>query len=314
LITNDITFIVPFSSEEILKQWFLKSSLKNHEIIKIPTNKKSPPYQLNKILDNLKKKEWLVFCEERVRLLKDIGPSLEDRSKNFVYGITGALLRKKDTKLEVFDGRTGNKMIDNKLVDSVGQGCMIIHSSALEKYDLKFDEDFVDRYMVDFSLQCFSKGMKIAIFSLESKFKERFIPYDKEEFFRDRLRKKYSHLLPIGLFGGILSENSLEDLKSLLKQREEWIQILLKEIKQRDESISKLQKKFDERSQWALSLDKDLKQKNQDVLKLQKEFDERSQWASSLDKDLKQKTDLESKIIKYEKNSSRFNKFRKNFR
>jgi len=318
LITNKITFIVPYSNEEVLKNWFLKSSLKNYEIIKIPTNKKSAAFQLNKILDNLKKKEWLVFCEERVRLLEDFGPSLEDKSKNFVYGITGALLRKKDKKLEIFDGRTGNKIIDNELVDSVGQGCMIIHSSALEKYDLKFDEDFVDRYMVDFSLQCFSKGMKVAILSLESKFKEKFIPYDKEEFFRDRLRKKYSHLLPIGLFGGILSENSLEDLKSLLNQREEWIQFLLKEkkefkelskhaldiedeLKQRDKTIPKLQKELDERSQWAKSLDEQLKQKNHGVSKLQKEFDDRSQWAKSLDEQLKQKSDLESKIIKYEK-------------
>lgn len=238
-----VTFVVPFENEEVLKRWFLKSPLEDVEIIRLQLNKeKSAPNQLNEILNELKKKQWLVFCEQWVRLQKNIAPFLEGRSKKVLYGITGARLRKDDNKLQTFDGRTGYKMIDSKPVDSLGQGCMIIHGSALKKFDLKFDENFVEKYMVDFSLQCSTQGMKVVILSLESRFKERILPYEKEEIFRDRLRKKYHHLLPIGLFGGTLTENSELDLKSFLKQRENWITTLIEEKSQLTSKVNGYEK------------------------------------------------------------------------
>jgi len=240
---NKVTFVVPFSNEEVLKRWFLRSPLEDCEIIKLQVSKeKSASFQLNEILDVLKKKQWLVFCEEWVRLLKNVSPFLEGRSKNVLYGITGARLRKDDNKLQIFDGRSGYQMIDNKVVDSLGQGCIIIHASALKKFDLKFDENFVEKYMVDFSLQCSTQGMKLAILSLNCRFRERISPYSQEEIFRDRLRKKYHNLLPIGLFSGTLTENSELDLKSLLNQRENWISTLIKEKSQLTSKVNEYEK------------------------------------------------------------------------
>jgi len=242
-MTSKVTYIVSFSNEDVLKNWFLKSPLENEEVITLPVSKEiSAPYQLNKILDDLKGKQWLVFCDEWVRLLKNFSNIIRDRDKNVLYGITGALIRKSNNQLQIFDGRTGYNMIDKKLVDSVGQGCMVIHSSAIRKFDLMFDEDFNDKYMIDFSLQCKVHGMKVAIISMRSTFKERVIPYATEEFFRQKLREKYLQYLPIGLWSGTLTENSQTDLKTFLAQRENWIKTLLKEKRQLNSKVKEYEK------------------------------------------------------------------------
>jgi len=177
-MTTNVAFIVPFSNEEILKKWFLKSPVKEEEIIKLPIDKEhSAPKLINKFLSNLKGKQWLVFCEEWIRLLKNVEPILADRNKNTTYGITGARIRKEDSKLQIFDGRTGYNKLDNKQVDSLGQGCIAVHSSAIKKFNLKFDENFEEKYMVDFSLQCKVNGMKNCIMSVDSRFKERVTPF-----------------------------------------------------------------------------------------------------------------------------------------
>jgi len=228
-----VAYIIPYSSEDILNRWFLKSPIKDEEIITLKvTKEKSAPILLNEILDDLKSKQWLVFCNDWIRFLKKIEPVLENKKKNFLYGITGARFKKDEKKLQVFDGRTGYKNLENKIVDSIGQGCMILHSSILKKFDLKFDENFVEGYMVDFSLQCRTNDIKIAIIPVESKFKERIMPFEEEEIFRNKLRQKYSHLLPLGTFGGTLTEDNQSDLKTFLNQRENWIKTLIKEKNQ----------------------------------------------------------------------------------
>jgi len=242
---TNVTFILPFSNEDILKNWFLKSPIKDEEIIKLEISKnKSAPILINEILDDLKKKQWLVFCEEWVRFLKKINPLLKDKNKQVVYGITGARILKDENKFQVFDGRTGYQMIDDKLVDSLGQGCLVIHSSLLKKFDLKFDEEFKDRYMVDFSLQCKTKGIKVGIIALNSRFKERIIRYGKEHIFRKKLRQKYSKFLPIGLWGGTLTNDPKQDLMTFLNQREDWIETLFKEKSQLLSKVTEYEKTF----------------------------------------------------------------------
>jgi len=300
---TEVIFVVPFSNIEILNNWFLKSSIDFAEIIKIHLNKeKLATVELNKILESLPENKWIIFCDEWVRILNDIRPSLEGRNTNFLYGITGAKFDKKNVKLEKFDGRTGTPDFDNKEVDSIGQGCMVVHSSILKKTKIKFDEKFTDRYMVDFSLQWKSQGKKVAIISLASNYMPRIIPLNKEKFFIATLMKKYSNLLPVGSWGGIISQDLESNVESIFEQRENWIKSLVKEKMDLETSVTKLQKEFDERNTWAQSLDEQLKQKGQDLVNLQKEFDERSTWTQSLDEQLKQKNRIRIKGRKIRKN------------
>jgi len=224
-----VTYIVPYSDDRVLKNWFLKSNIEDDELIKLKISKdRSAPQLLNEILDDLKKKEWLIFCEEWVRILQNPNSILESKNQKILFGITGARI-KEDGDIQTFDGRLGYPMVDRKFVDSLGQGCMILHADALKKFDLMFDENFEDKYIVDFSLQCKIKGFNAAILALQCRYKERIIPVKKEEIFKEKLRKKYSDLLPIGLWSGTLTNNPHEDLKALLTRREEWIRILIKE-------------------------------------------------------------------------------------
>jgi len=240
---TELSYIIPFSNDNILKNWFMKSPLEDEEIITLHLDQEnSAPQKLNKILDDLKKKQWLVICDEGVRLLKNARQFLKDLDKKRLYGITGARIGKEDKKFQTFDGRTGFKMINNKIVDSIGQGCMIFHASLLKKHELQFDESFIERYMVDFSLKCKIKGIDVSILSIESRFKERVFSYEEEELFRKKLRQKYSKYLPIGLWGGTLTENSQEDLKTFLNQRENWIKTLIKEKAQLTSKVIEFEK------------------------------------------------------------------------
>ena len=238
-----VCYIVPYSDERVLKNWFLRSNLED-EVIKLKISKeKSAPQLLNEILDDLKKKEWLIFCDEWVRLLEKPNSILESKNHKILYGVTGALI-KEDGVIQTFDGRLGYPMVDGKFVDSLGQGCMILHADAIKKFDLMFDENFEDKYMVDFSLQCKIKGFNAAILALQCRYKERIIPVEKEEIFKEKLRKKYPDLLPIGLRSGILTNNPHEDLKALLTQREEWIRILIKEKGKLSSEVDDYKKTF----------------------------------------------------------------------
>lgn len=238
-----VTFIVPYSNEVVLEKVFLKSNIED-EVIKLKITKdKSAPQLLNEILDELKRKEWLVFCDEWVRLLQNPKSILEINNINILYGVTGARM-KEDNTLQTFDGRLGYPMVDRKFVDSLGQGCMILHAKALKKFDVKFDENFDEKYMVDFSLQCKIKGFNTAILALQCRFKVRFNSVEKEEIFKEKLRKKYPNLLPLGLWSGTLTNDPYEDLKALLEKREEWIRILIQEKSKLSANIDDYKKTF----------------------------------------------------------------------
>lgn len=306
-MTEEIIFVVPFSKIEILNDWFLKSQIDYAHIIKIPLNKnKIAANELNQFLDKLPENKWIVFCDEWVQIVNDVRPILQGRNKNFLYGITGARIDKNSLKLQKCDGRSGFQELDNEKVDSIGQGCMIAHSSALIKNGIKFDEKFEEKYIVDFSLQWQNKIGKVAIIPLKCNFLPRVIPFKKEKLFMKKLREKYSNLLPLGLWAGTLTDDSKFDEQTFLDQRDSWIQNLLNEKIELKSIINKLQKEFEERSTWAESLDEQLKQKGQEMANFQNEYDEKNAWAVSLDKQLKQKSALESKIYQYEKILSKF--------
>ena len=182
-MVDEVIFVVPYSNIETLTNWFLKSPTDFGHIIKIDLGKeKLPSTELNYVIENFPDDKWIVFCDEWVRLLNDIRPSLEGRNRNVLYGITGARYDKKNVLLQKFDGRTGDPQFDNKEVDSLGQGFLIVHSSILKKSGLKFDKNFVDKYMVDFSLQWKSQGKKNAIISLTSSYMPRILHLKKKKY------------------------------------------------------------------------------------------------------------------------------------
>jgi len=75
-MTEKVTYVVPFSNENILKKWFLRGSIKKENVIRIAISpEQSAPKLLNKFVSELKGKQWLVFCEEWVRLLKNVEPN-----------------------------------------------------------------------------------------------------------------------------------------------------------------------------------------------------------------------------------------------
>jgi len=229
---TSLVYIVPYSNEKILNKWFFRSPTNDNQVKTIQIPKEScAPIELNKILEDYDDNNWLVFCDQDVRLLENLAPLLDGKKKDTLYGVTGAVIKKPQNEIVIIDGRTGYPMIDNKKMDSVGQGCMIIHSSALKKYNCKFDEHFVDLYMIDFSLQCKQNGMKIASISLPSIFNEKVINIEKIENYKKILRQKYADLLPIGLWSGILSHDEFDDLKNYVSIRDNWINTLIKEKK-----------------------------------------------------------------------------------
>jgi len=226
---NKIAFIVPYNNEQILNKWFKKSQINDSEVktISIPSDS-SAPQELNKNIENFPNK-WLVFCEQGVRFHKDVASFLENKNKDVVYGIIGASLKKSENKIHIVDGRTGHPGNDEKEVDSLGQGCIIIHSSIFKKFNCKFDERFHHVYMSELSLYCKSKGLKVAILPIPSLFRDQIINLQDIENYNKILREKYSNILPIGLWWGILSAEPYDDLKSYTELRDEWIKLLIRD-------------------------------------------------------------------------------------
>jgi hypothetical protein len=125
------------------------------------------PARYNYFLNNydFSAKEWLVFCHEDFNLLEsNFYETLAKLDKNFIYGPIGSRLvegvlkidfnkkshsfpykdligsiiqRKKDGSDPHF---VGNRIVDPTIVDTVDCCCIIVHSTLIEKFNLRFDE------------------------------------------------------------------------------------------------------------------------------------------------------------------------------
>ena len=115
------------------------------------------------------KPAWFVFCHTDWELQDDINLKLTDLSKDCIYGAAGSYIVNLQDK--IFKQNTGTFMEttrDNNSVrisiqdeevcrvDSLDSMVMIVHSSLVEKYNLRFDENlYWDLYVENFCLNAF---------------------------------------------------------------------------------------------------------------------------------------------------------------
>ena len=129
------------------------------------------------------KPAWFVFCHTDWELQDDINLKLTNLSKDCIYGAAGSYIVNLPDK--IFKQNTGSFMEttrDNNSVrisiqdeevcrvDSLDSMVMIVHSSLVEKYNLKFDENlYWDLYVEDFCLNAFKNhNIQAYTFSFEN--------------------------------------------------------------------------------------------------------------------------------------------------
>lgn len=133
------------------------------------------PERYNRFLDNYnyKKESWFVFCHSDFEIQDDINKILNRLDKNSLYGPIGVKSIKFDNKIyreargftyekERNNGQkqklTGEYKNEVQEVDTLDCQCIIVHSSLIEKYNLRFDETLKwDLYVEDFCINAFNK-------------------------------------------------------------------------------------------------------------------------------------------------------------
>ena len=73
---------------------------------------------------------------------------------------------------------------------------------------------------------------------------------------------------------------------NLLRERQQNIQRLEKEVRKLDRALTRLQGEYQERTNWALQLDQQVKRRDEALARLRDEFEERSRWVEELSRRL----------------------------
>lgn len=127
---------------------------------------------------------WFVFCHSDWEVLEDITQKLGNIDKSTLWGPIGAKLLKKDKEwLQFFCGTIQERSRDGTisrtvwnrhsdtgtLVDTFDAQCLIVHSSLVHRFSLRFDEGFLfDLYAEDFCVNAkTSFGIDSRILHLE---------------------------------------------------------------------------------------------------------------------------------------------------
>lgn len=132
---------------------------------------KTIPERYNAFLDSwdYSKEAWFVFLHEDLEFLEPIVPVLRELDKGSIYGITGvdesislfgALLQcAKDGSRQIFHGAFVGRA---KRVSTTDCCCMIVHSSLVDRFHLRFDMNLAyDFYVEDFEMNAREKfGVK----------------------------------------------------------------------------------------------------------------------------------------------------------
>ena len=109
--------------------------------------------------------DWFVFCHEDWELKENLKERLNKLDKNSLYGVIGATLNwnglskctygeiensNKDGSGLIKYGNYNNELIE---VGTFDCQCMIVHSSLIKKYNLRFDDKLTyDLYVEDFCI------------------------------------------------------------------------------------------------------------------------------------------------------------------
>ncbi len=173
---NPSLFICAYSDLSLKEKFIQKNvsinkSLSKFSSIAIQKYRGNIAQYYNDILNTFSygQPSWLIFHHETLELFEDITPHFNMLEKNVLYGIMGSLLLKNSDSSYTIESR-GQSFEKNSfgkstqlrkcaqietgaLVDSVSQQCLIVHSSLIEKTQLRFDERLRDvLYIEDFCL------------------------------------------------------------------------------------------------------------------------------------------------------------------
>ncbi len=125
----------------------------------------------NAFLDTLQGEGWMVFCHEDWRLECDLRPILEGLDKNMLWGPVGVFVEEcRHSDFVHLNGRVkhsqkggeGMRVVQGleewARVDCFDCQCLIVHSSLVKRYGLRFDENlFFDMYVEDFCVNAYER-------------------------------------------------------------------------------------------------------------------------------------------------------------
>lgn len=123
---------------------------------------KTIPVRYNSFLNSYdySKEAWFVFCHEDFQFLEPLSGKLPTLDKGVIYGVFGAKLRVPGVGLQIDSNKDGSDMSFRgspvskpTTVDTIDCACLIVHSSLVAKYGLRFDENLTyDLYTEDFGI------------------------------------------------------------------------------------------------------------------------------------------------------------------
>ena len=137
------------------------------------------PVLYNRVLDGLdcNSSRWLVFCHEDFKPFEAVDPCLVQADERMIYGVIGGILAPRRSWLlgGVWGGAIRGQIVESEkdgacarvhgvkvplgtIVETVDCQCLIVHSSLVQKYGLRFDENLsFDLYTEDFCLGAYLK-------------------------------------------------------------------------------------------------------------------------------------------------------------
>jgi len=135
------------------------------------TENKGIAARYNEFLEHFNGEGWIMFCHEDWQLDEDIRPYLEKADPLRLYGPVGSFVKEcKHSDFIVTKGRIiqGNKDFSSERmlqigpkegrVDTFDCQCLIVHSSLIRKYGLRFDENLTfDLYVEDFCVNAYDR-------------------------------------------------------------------------------------------------------------------------------------------------------------
>jgi hypothetical protein len=182
-----LIFISVVRDLDLYKRFFQENKFTNsHKLVYFDNNLENLgiSQRYNQFLDSYDYscEHWLVFCHEDFLLNEDILPKLKPISQNHIYGPIGTTVSKNILKIN-FDNESyelvernihgqiiqtnktgidkhifGNRLEKSVEVDTVDCCCLIVHSSLIKKYNLRFDENLTfDLYSEAFSIEAKEK-------------------------------------------------------------------------------------------------------------------------------------------------------------
>lgn len=164
---------------------------------------------------------WFIFCHSDWEVLEDIAQKLQKLNRNTLYGPIGAIVKKGYKKLineyrgycrersrDGFESRilACKKQKTGTLVDTLDAQCIIMHSSLVKRYNLRFDESYAfDLYCEDFSANAKTKyDIKTRILRLECRHNNIAKNMDGREAFYPML-DIFNNKYPDRIFGGVVT-------------------------------------------------------------------------------------------------------------